>query len=177
MTLPESLRKKLKQRPSETKADQIRQPEYRKINNPSKTRHIGMWTFGSQILAMNDRVFTPILTRMHLHSSPKRSICMMREGLEGSESPRRTAVASQQTLLHCRLKRATQAAIMQAVFLVDDCCPWSSWQLISKAQLWKLIRRILWTWGLEGDLVLDHVLVRIHDLNLCMVNINFSLLG
>jgi hypothetical protein len=41
---------------------------------------------------------------------------MMREGLEGSESPRRTAVAGQQTLLQYRLKRATQAAIMQAVF-------------------------------------------------------------
>ena len=31
-------------------------------------------------------------------------------------SPRRTAVASQQTLLHYRLERAIQAAIMQTVF-------------------------------------------------------------
>ena len=67
-----------------------------------------------------------------------------------------------------RFEQEAQIAILEAVCSLE--------LLFLGCSAGRMIWRILWTRALEGDLVLDHVLIRIHDLNLCTVN-SFSWLG
>jgi hypothetical protein len=111
------------------------------------------------------------------HSSAERFICAKNRDQERSACPHRAAATSQETFPGMYLEEPNE---LRRTFwdtagsrLINDLllCVILGPGLECSSR--RLIRRIHWTWTLEGDLILKHVLVRIHHLNLRIVNTIF----